>query len=369
MFNEKLSSFLLLVLSFSSVCLVSCAGRSGMVPQPAAADSRTRAAARDSLFVSVRVIGPDGASGEEGGPTGSEKRPGPMLRYRSSFGGSGQGAGRFRAPSSVSVDSFGNVLVADTGNDRVQKFDAGGRYLAEFGATGAGGGGLRRPTDAVENSLSIYVVDSMNERILQYDMEGRFLATCVSKEGLSEWQSIQWRHAFTPRCLAFSRSGSIYVTDAEAEGVIVFSGFWEPLALVGGFGTGQGRFNGPAGISCSKEGEVLVCDRGNRRVAVLNSLGNPLGELEVCAGLCEPVDVDTDAQGNVYVADSAGRRVLVYGPGRGIELELTGAGGEPFVSPSSVAVAPTGLVYVVDSGADVVHVFEKDGAQRPEVKH
>ena len=38
------------------------------------------------------------------------------------WGSSGSGNGQFNAPDGVAVDGSGNVYVADTGNDRIQKF-------------------------------------------------------------------------------------------------------------------------------------------------------------------------------------------------------------------------------------------------------
>ena len=40
----------------------------------------------------------------------------------------GNGAGQFKNPQGVAVDSSGNVYVADTDNDRIQKFSSDGTY-------------------------------------------------------------------------------------------------------------------------------------------------------------------------------------------------------------------------------------------------
>lgn len=279
----------------------------------------------------------------------------PDLRYSFSFGSSGQFPGQLRSPTSISVDSFGSLLVADTGNNRIQKFDASGHFVLEFGGLGATGAELDRPTEAVENSLSIYVVDSMNERVLEYDSEGRFISVCVSKEKLGAST-----RGFGPRRLAFSESGYAFLTDVEADAVIAFSRFWEPISVIGGFGGSEGHFADPAGITCTRSGGVLVCDSGNGRVQILDTLGNFAGLLETCSGrtLCEPVDVDAGPDGSLYVVDRAGRRVLVFNADRTFRCEISSAHGPSLVSPCAVAVSSRGIVYVVDGGADVVHAFE-----------
>ena len=48
------------------------------------------------------------------------------------------GPGQFADPKNVAVDALGNVYVADTLNQRIQKFDAGGKYLMAFGSAGRG---------------------------------------------------------------------------------------------------------------------------------------------------------------------------------------------------------------------------------------
>lgn len=45
----------------------------------------------------------------------------------------GNARGEFDRPHSLDIDGSGRIFVADTGNDRVQVFDAGGNYLLQFG--------------------------------------------------------------------------------------------------------------------------------------------------------------------------------------------------------------------------------------------
>jgi hypothetical protein len=49
--------------------------------------------------------------------------------FESEWGSEGSGPGEFNGPTAIAVDKDGNVLVADNGNSRIQKFDANGRFL------------------------------------------------------------------------------------------------------------------------------------------------------------------------------------------------------------------------------------------------
>jgi hypothetical protein len=65
----------------------------------------------------------------------------------------GSGDGQFNDPMGIGLDSTGNVYVADTGNDRVQKFTSDGNFQMQFGAHGAGNGQFNGVKDVAVDSL------------------------------------------------------------------------------------------------------------------------------------------------------------------------------------------------------------------------
>ncbi len=67
--------------------------------------------------------------------------------FLSQFGSLGSGNGQFRYPVGIAFDSTGNIYIADSGNNRVQKFDSNGVYVSQFGSAGPGTGSLMRPTE------------------------------------------------------------------------------------------------------------------------------------------------------------------------------------------------------------------------------
>ena len=52
---------------------------------------------------------------------------------RNMWGKDGSENGEFRGPSGIAVDTAGNIYVADTGNDRIQKFNRNGKFIAAWG--------------------------------------------------------------------------------------------------------------------------------------------------------------------------------------------------------------------------------------------
>ena len=54
--------------------------------------------------------------------------------FERSWGSKGTGDGQFKIPHSLAIDLFGNVYVADTGNNRVEKFSSNGTLLEKWGS-------------------------------------------------------------------------------------------------------------------------------------------------------------------------------------------------------------------------------------------
>ena len=72
---------------------------------------------------------------------------------------------------------FGNVYVADSGNDRVQEFDHDGVFIRQWGTTGTEDGQFSDPIDvAVGPTGLVYVVDDVRDDIQVFSPEGSFLS-------------------------------------------------------------------------------------------------------------------------------------------------------------------------------------------------
>ena len=84
-----------------------------------------------------------------------------------SFGTQGSGQGRFDWPCGVTVDGEGNILVADTSNNHIQKFTTEGQFLTAVGKYGSGPLQFCGLTDIAFNTINnkVYVADSSNNRI------------------------------------------------------------------------------------------------------------------------------------------------------------------------------------------------------------
>ena len=76
------------------------------------------------------------------------------------FGEHGDGSGQLDKPSGITVDSKGNVYVADSGNHRIVKFSSDGKFQLSFGKEGDRDGNL---------TGDLYIISSADDTILVAD--------------------------------------------------------------------------------------------------------------------------------------------------------------------------------------------------------
>lgn len=193
------------------------------------------------------------------------------------IGKSGGGEGEFREPSSVAISPKGNICIADTGNKRVQVFSPKGVFLGAFGKGGKLAGQFNELADiAVDASENIYVVDRRNDRISKTDGNGVLLW----EAGKTGKQDAEFKG---PENIAVSPDGEVYVLDAGNARIQVFDGNGKFLRKFGSEGTGPGEFKAPQGFTLEDGLRLYVGDRGNKRSQVFLLKHTPLVPKDVTA--------------------------------------------------------------------------------------
>lgn len=74
--------------------------------------------------------------------------------------------------SDLTIDEDGNVVVADTGNNRIQQFALDGTFKRAIGRAGTAVGQFDSPIGVAVNALGVLIVaDAGNDRIQQLDLK------------------------------------------------------------------------------------------------------------------------------------------------------------------------------------------------------
>jgi DNA-binding beta-propeller fold protein YncE/tetratricopeptide (TPR) repeat protein len=222
------------------------------------------AGSEPGLLKSARGVAVDGQGNFWVADTGNDRLQkfsleGSLLQV---MGKSGGGEGEFSSPSAVAVSPKGNLCIADTGNKRVQVFSPKGVFLGAFGKGGKLPGQFNDIVDiAVDAHENIYVVDRGNDRIVKTDSTGSLLW----EAGKAGRQDGEFKG---PENIIVSPDGEVYVLDAGNARVQVFDNTGKFLRKFGSEGFEPGSFKRPQGLALEAGLRLYVGDRENKRVQV-----------------------------------------------------------------------------------------------------
>jgi streptogramin lyase len=261
-------------------------------------------------------------------------------------------------PYDLAVDSTRNVYVADTNNDRIQKFSMFGDLL---GGWGSGDGKLNKPRSlAIDKSGNVYVTDTDNHKIQKFSSNGAFIAKWGKRgSGNGEY--------FKPGGIAIDGSGYMYIADTENHRIQKLSPNGDFVTKWGSNGSGDGKFSFPEAISVDSSGNVYVVDINNRRIQKFDSKGNFLMKLDKI-GLEDgkfiwPRSVANDSSGNLYVTDGYNGRIQKFdSEGKFLaKWGTSGTGDGQYLSLRGIEVASTGEICVTDCGNNRIHILDSSG--------
>ncbi|TMQ64303.1 MAG: 6-bladed beta-propeller [Candidatus Eisenbacteria bacterium] len=183
------------------------------------------------------------------------------------WGSAGTADGQFLAALAVAVDRVsGDFYVADTLQNRVQRFTSAGSFVRAWGDTGSADGQFQAPQGiVVDANQNVYVADTNNHRVQKFTHDGVWVKTWGTK------------------------------------------------------GSAAGQFKYPGGIAVDADGNVYVTDSargdndldlGNARVQVFTGTGTFVTQWDNGFGF--PTGIGVDSGGNVYVADNLHDRIQKF---------------------------------------------------------
>jgi RHS repeat-associated protein len=302
-------------------------------------------------------------------------------------------------PSDVVADAAGNVYICESLGHRVVKVDDQGvlTTVAGIGVSGYNGDNipatsaqLYRPTSlALDTAGNLYIAEHFGNRIRKVDRNG--IITTVAGDGTSGFSGdggpATAAQLYWPLAIAVDAAGNIYISDNMYSGVrkVDTNGIINTVVGTGEYGSSGD--DGPAidaqvstvsGLAVDNQGNLYLSDfrygivrkvdtagritvfAGKRHPGALAPHGD--GGPAVEAALSIPLGLDTDPEGNLYIADWGDRVVRKVDPA-GIITTVAGSwtGGYDEVGdgtlpsearlhmPQDVAVDPAGNLYIADA--------------------
>ncbi len=192
---------------------------------------------------------------------------GRRLAERTIGGKLGKGPGEFEFVTDAVQAPDGRYFVGEYGgNDRIQYFDANGRFLGEWGGHGDRPGQFRRPQSLKWGPDGhLWIADACNHRLQIFDVSGAVprLVRCWGRPG-----SVPGRLQF-PYDMAFDPAGFVYVCEFGNQRVQKFRLDGTSIATWGTPGRRRGQLSRPWGMVRDSRGRLHVLDTYNHRVQTL----------------------------------------------------------------------------------------------------
>ena len=222
-------------------------------------------------------------------------------KSRKRFGKKGSNDGQLMNPTGVAYTlGQAQILVADTGNHRLQRFDYKGQLMASVGSKGEGELQFNTPLDvAVDSNKRVYVAEAGNGRIQVLSSDFYFqqfircpqgaIPTSVSVDSENMLYvcykelyvqklhpdgqyicNIGAVHLTNPSCLFISQFDVVYVGDRATNSIIIFSPSGEFLQQIDNRSESvqPSEFGTPGGIAVDTKNNLYVSDYDNGRLLI-----------------------------------------------------------------------------------------------------
>jgi hypothetical protein len=230
-------------------------------------------------------------------------------------------AARFHWPSGVAVDGAGNVFVADTVNQTIRKITSDGVVATVAGRAGQAGSAdgwssMARfgwPYDVtVDSAGNLFVADGQNNTIRKITSGGMVttLAGSPGQSGSADGTGSAARF-FTPCSIVVDRVGNLFVADYDNHAIRKVTRAGVVTTLVASAAT----FPQPEGVAVDSAGRVYASDRFTcvisqvmnggivRALAGLWRISGSADGTGTAARFGGPYGLAVDSAGILYVAD------------------------------------------------------------------
>ena len=287
---------------------------------------------------------------------------------RGTLDGTGTAA-TFSTPYGIVCDKSNNVYVSDQYSGLIRKITPAGEVTTLAGSTSgfANGTGSAAKFDwpsgmTIDTAGNIYVADQNNHRIRKITPDGEvttFMGTGTNDSANGPLSSATVSY---PTEITIDALGNLYVGAANRIRKITPLGNVSTWAGSGNQGFGNGtstnsavKFLGISGLTVDPSGNVFVVDANTRvrtitptTVVVSTYAGSTIGYIDgpsALAKFASPRDVLSDASGNIFVADVSNDRIRLISTD-GLVSTIAGNGGAAYpdyLGANAILYGPTAM--------------------------
>ena len=266
------------------------------------------------------------------------------------IGGAGSELGQFSQPGGLAIDAAGNLYVADTLNQRVQRIAPDGT-IDTVGEAGSDPGQFANPGSdefaddgpwgvTVDAEGNIYVADTWNHRIQKFDANLQLVPDWIIDS------------LFGPRDIAIDANGDLILTDTGNNRIVRYTLDGEIIRSFGVRGDDRGEFSEPVGVSIAPNGDIYIADYWNQRIVRYDNELLFISEIDVPAwgsqGVTDRAYIAVLADGRVLATDPTSGRIIVFSPSGEEEAAWSLPTVTGLSRPVGIVVDGEGNVYVSD---------------------
>lgn len=284
---------------------------------------------------------------------------------------------RVYGPVDLAFDPEGRAVIVERSNHRLIRVESDDTIVPLLGTAGAPGQGpdglaedarLREPTDVAFHPDGTMVVAAWrNWRVAEAEVGGEFAFTCGTgdRDGYGDGGPAAEAALDLPSGVAVDGDGNVYIGDQANQRIRVI----DPTGTIETFaGTGDHGFDGDGRLATQTMLAAPAFQQTTPGLKItVDEAGSRLLIADTHNGRVRAVDLETRIMTTVA---GRGETLPNSGPSEGC-VSGCGFGGDggpateaELTSPTDVAVADDGTIYIADPGADCVRAVDPDGTMR-----